>query len=104
MEEALLRSIVGSQAARVLRLPERPEDWIAAPAFGEPPELVVIGGEIRMISPRLAKSIERPALFPLQVEGRPQVLVRVNTKDLIEKTKTFFNCSSLCLGGRRVEA
>ena len=28
-------------------------DWIAAPAFGEPPELVVIGGEIRLISPAL---------------------------------------------------
>ncbi len=101
MEEGVLRSLVGSQAARVLRLNERPEDWIAAPAFGEPPELVVIGGEIRLISPHLA---EGPDFFPLQVEGRPQVLVRVNTKDLIEKTKTFLNCSSVCLGGRRVEA
>jgi hypothetical protein len=87
----------------VLRLPARPHDWIAAPAFGEPPELVVIGGEIRLISPRLAKSIERPVLFPLQVEGRPQVLIGVNTKELIEKTKAFLKCSSVCLGGRRVD-
>lgn len=104
IEVADLRSLVGTQAQRVLRLADRPEDWIAAPAFGEPPELVVIAGEIRLISPRLAEGIAESIFFPLQVEGRPSVLVRTNTKELLEKTKAFLDCSSVCLGGRRVHA
>ena len=104
MAEADLRFLVGAHARRVLRLADRPEDWIAAPSFGEPPELVVIGGEIRLISPRLAEGIADSVFFPLQVEGRPQVLVRTNTKELLEKTKVFLDCSSVYLGGRRVGA
>jgi len=97
-----LRSLVGAQARRVLRLPERPEDWIAAAAFGEPPELVVVGGEIRLISPRLAHGVVADGFWPLQIEGRPPVLVRTNTRELLAKTRTFLNGSSVCLGGRTV--
>jgi len=65
---------MASGAAQVLRLPPRPDDWIAAPAFGEPPELVVIADRIHLIGPRLARSL--PAhicreFHPLWIEGRP---------------------------------
>jgi cytosine/adenosine deaminase-related metal-dependent hydrolase len=100
MEQPRLRSLVGSQAERVLRLPARPNDWIATPAFGEPPELVVIGGEIRLISPRLGEGIS--GFSSLQIEGRPRVLVRENTKELLERTSAYLGCSSVILGGRRV--
>jgi cytosine/adenosine deaminase-related metal-dependent hydrolase len=102
MDESSLRTMVGTQAERILRLPKR-SDWIAAPAFGDPPELVVAGGEIRLISPRLAHGITNSMFFPLQIEGRPPVLVRTNTKELLEKTTRFLNCSSVYLGGRLVD-
>jgi hypothetical protein len=103
MDESSLRALVGTQAERILHLTKRPADWIATPAFGEPPELVVIGGEIRLISPRLADGIEKSSFSPLLIEGRPPVLVRTNTVELIRKTKEFLNSSSVYLGGRRVD-
>jgi cytosine/adenosine deaminase-related metal-dependent hydrolase len=102
MDESSLRALVGSQAERILRLTQRPDNWIAAPAFGHPPELVVIGGEIRLISPRLADGIANSLLFPLEIEGRPRVLVRTNANELLKKTKEFLDCDSVYLGGRRV--
>jgi cytosine/adenosine deaminase-related metal-dependent hydrolase len=102
MDESSLRVLVGSQAERVLRLARRTDDWIAAPAFDCPPELVVIGGQIRLISPRLADGLADSTFFPLQIEGRPRVLVRANTKELQKKTTEFLNCPSIYLGGRRV--
>jgi hypothetical protein len=102
MDESSLRVLVGSQAERVLRLARRTDDWIAAPAFDCPPELVVIGGQIRLISPRLADGLADSTFFPLQIEGRPRVLVRTNTKELQKKTTEFLNCPSIYLGGRRV--
>jgi cytosine/adenosine deaminase-related metal-dependent hydrolase len=104
MEESSLRALVGTQAEQILRLRKRSDDWIATPAFGYPPELVVIGGEIRLISPRLADGITNSMFFPLQIEGRPRVLVRVNTKELLRKTTGFLNSSAVYLGGRRVDA
>jgi hypothetical protein len=100
LDEPCLRSLVGSQAQQILRLPERPQDWIAAPAFGDPPELVVIGGQIRLISPRLA-DVASSEFSPIQIEGRPLVLVRMDTRQLLERTTGFLD-SPVCLGGRHV--
>ena len=77
-------------AARILRLPPRPDDWIAVTRFGEPPELVVIGGRIHLIGPELAEALP-PALrrkfHPLQIQNRPPVLVRWNIPQLLEDTR-----------------
>ena len=101
VEECSLRALIGSQAQRILRLAQRPEDWIAAPAFGDPPELVVIGGQIRLISSRLASGMAMSEFSPIQIEGRPRVLVRMDTRQLLQKTKSFLD-SPVCLGGRLV--
>jgi hypothetical protein len=101
VDECSLRALVGSQAQRILHLAQRPEDWIAATAFGDPPELVVIGGQIRLISPRLAGEMAISEFSPIQIEGRPRVLVRMDTKQLIERTIAFLD-SPICLGGRHV--
>jgi hypothetical protein len=93
-------------AARILRLPPQPDDWIAVSAFGDEPELVVIGGTIRLISPRLARMlpsrIERQ-LYPLHIETRSVVLVRRNVQSLLEATRTYLG-EDVRLAGRRVWA
>lgn len=101
LDEPRLRTLVGSQAQQILRLAERPEDWIAVSAFGCPPELVVIGGQIRLISPRLADEIRTSDFSPIQLEGRPRVLVSMDTRLLLERTKAFLD-SPVRLGGRHV--
>ncbi len=101
LDECSLRALVGSHAEKILRLDQRPEDWIAAPAFGYPPELVVIGGEIRLISPRLANGMAASEFSPIQIEGRPRVLVRVDTRQLLERAKAFLD-SPVLLGGRHI--
>jgi hypothetical protein len=101
VDESCLRALVGSQAQQVLRLAEPQEDWIAAPAFGYPPELVVIGGQIRLISPSLAHGIATSEFSPIQVEGRPRLLVRMDTRQLLERTKGALD-SPVRLGGRQV--
>lgn len=93
-------------ARRILRLPEQPDDWIAAPAFGEPPELVVIGGRIRLIGPRLARVLP-PRIcrefYPLQVESRPPVLVRWSVPRMIDEAEEHLG-PDVRLAGRRVDA
>ena len=101
LDESCLGALVASQAQQILRLAERPEDWIAAPAFGYPPELVVIGGQIRLISPRLSRGMATPEFSPMQIEGRPRVLVRMDTRQFLKRTQAFLN-SQVCLGGRHV--
>jgi hypothetical protein len=99
--------LVGLAATRILRLPERPHDWIAAPAFGQPPELVVIGGRILLIGARLARSLPAPLrvqFFEIGLDGRPTVRVRCNVPQLLRQTREFLQCSQVRLGGRRVEA
>ena len=90
-------------AAKILRLPGRAADWIAAPAFGCPPKLVVIGQQIRLIDPTIAGSLSpalRSCFHALHIEGRPPVLVRVDIPRLVEETKLYLN--SIRLGGRRL--
>jgi cytosine/adenosine deaminase-related metal-dependent hydrolase len=101
-----IRRLVTSAAQRMLRLPDRPDDWIAA-LEGGPPELVVIDGEIQLISPRLAHQAPPEFLkdfFPLTVSGRPAVLVRFDIDSLIDETRRSLGEDSaiIRLAGREV--
>jgi cytosine/adenosine deaminase-related metal-dependent hydrolase len=91
-------------AARILRVPPQPDDWIAAPRFGEPPELVVIGDRIRLIGSRLARALP-PGIcrefHPLGIETRPPVLVRWNVPRMLEETTPYLG-EDVRLAGRRV--
>jgi cytosine/adenosine deaminase-related metal-dependent hydrolase len=92
-------------AARVLRLPSRPDDWIAAPKFGAPPELVVIGGVIHLISPRLAPGLHpslRLEFHRLNIHTRPPVLVRWNVPQLLRDTRRNLGPEPIRLAGRDV--
>lgn len=93
-----------SAAARILRLTPRPDDWIAAPAFGAPPELVVIGERIRLIGPRLARALPpriRREFYPLQIETRPLALVRWNVPQMLEEAAQYLG-ADVRLAGRKV--
>ncbi len=95
--------LVMNSAREILRLPPQPGDWIAVGEFGSQPELVVIGGEIRLISPRLAEQLapaERRLFYPLRVESRQPVLVRWNVPRLLEDTMRWL--PEIRLAGRRV--
>jgi hypothetical protein len=90
-----------------LRLPPRPDDWIAVREFGAPPELVVIGGAIRLISPRLANGLTpnvRPEFHLLNIETRPPVLVRWNIPQLLQETRRYLAPDPIRLAGREVTA
>jgi cytosine/adenosine deaminase-related metal-dependent hydrolase len=91
-------------ACRILRLAPQPDDWIAAPGFGQPPELVVIGGRIRLIGARLARALP-PGIcrefHPLRIETRPPVLVRWNVPQMLEETAQYIG-EGVRLAGRRV--
>ncbi len=100
-------SLVTTAAAQILRLPPRPGDWIAVRQFGAPPELVVIGGAIRLISPRLAVGLPpnlRSKFHPLNIETRPPVLVRWNIPQLLEDTRRYLDSEPIRLAGREVSA
>jgi cytosine/adenosine deaminase-related metal-dependent hydrolase len=100
-------SLVTTAAARILRLPPRPDDWIAVSRFGAPPELVVIGGAIRLISPRLAKALPphlRPEFHPLYIQTRSPVLVRWNIPQLLKDTRRYLDSEEIFLAGREVSA
>jgi cytosine/adenosine deaminase-related metal-dependent hydrolase len=97
--------LVTTAAARILRLPPRPDDWIAAPRFGAPPELVVIGGRIHLISPRLAEALPldlRREFHLFHVQARPTVLVRCNIPQLLEETRRYLQPDEVRLAGRSV--
>ena len=86
--------------ARILRLPPN-DDFIAARAFAQPPELVVVANRIHLIAPRLAEALPtalRAEFFPLQIETRPPVLVRWDIPELIAAT----HLTDIRLAGRKV--
>jgi cytosine/adenosine deaminase-related metal-dependent hydrolase len=90
-------------ANEVLRLPPRPDDWIAAREFGAPPEIVVIGGQIRLISPELFGRLPRDlstGFYPLHVEGRLPVLIRCDIPSLLKDTHEHLDV--IRLAGREV--
>ncbi|MEO8099384.1 MAG: amidohydrolase [Acidobacteriota bacterium] len=97
--------MVTTTAARILRLPAC-DDFLAAPAFAHPPELVVIDHSLRLISPRLAPQLPealRDKFFPLHIDGRPPVLVRHNIPLLIQETRRYIE-APIRLAGREVQA
>jgi cytosine/adenosine deaminase-related metal-dependent hydrolase len=95
---------ISTNAARaVLRIPDSPEDWIAAPAFAQPPELVVTRGRIHLISPALAEQLParlREEFSSLRVQTRPRVLVRWNVPRMIEEAARWIG--EVRLAGRAV--
>jgi cytosine/adenosine deaminase-related metal-dependent hydrolase len=97
------QELVTTAPQEILKLSPCPNDWIAVTGFGAPPSLVVIGEEIRLISPELAALLPcsiSAKLYPLQVEERPPVLVRWDTFSLFKET--LRNLGRVLLGGREV--
>jgi hypothetical protein len=97
-----LREMVTARAERILRLPPT-TDFIAAPGFAEPPQLVVIDDRIHLIATELAEQLPRTMrseFHELHVCGRPRVLVRFNVPELIAAARVHLDC--LRLGGRDV--
>jgi hypothetical protein len=95
-----------SVATWILNLPEQADDWVAAPAFGEPPELVVIGDRIHLIGPRLARALPPHIcreFYPLRIETRPPVLVRWNVPRMLDEAERHLG-EDVRLAGRRVSA
>jgi len=93
-----------SLTARTLGLPEQTGDWIAVPAFGEPPEVVVIGDRLRLIAPRLARALPPRIcreLYPLAIETRPPVLVRWNVPRMLGEAAGHLG-PDVRLAGRKV--
>jgi hypothetical protein len=105
-DNTFVQELVLGCAVRILRLPAQPDDWIAAPEFGEPPELVVIGNRIRLIGPRLARALP-PRIcrefYPLRIETRPPVLVRWNVERMLDEAEQHLG-EDVRLAGRRVYA
>lgn len=96
-----VRPLVTTNPAAMLRL--QPEnDLIAVREFGEPPDLVKIGGRIRLISPELAEQLPSlDGLNRIQLEGRGPVLVDVDIPKLYEETAAVLG-PEIFLAGRRV--
>ena len=93
--------MVSCNASHILRLEERPDDWIAVREFGEPPVAVAIGGKIRLIAPELAA--ECAGFHKLHLEGRDPVLVDVDIPSLYGQTVDVLG-RDIRLAGRRVLA
>jgi cytosine/adenosine deaminase-related metal-dependent hydrolase len=91
--------MVSCNASRILRLEERPDDWIAVREFGEPPLVVAIGGRIRLIAPELAT--EHAGFHKLHLERRDPVLVDVDIPRLHAETAAVLG-PDIRLAGRRV--
>lgn len=97
-EGDLLDEIAVTGADNVLRS----DDLIAVKEIGEPPELIVQGGSVRLISDRLARGVVPPGWAPLHIEGRPRVFVPFDTGWLIRETQEALQSNEIRLGGRRV--
>ena len=100
-----VRDMVTRSPRGILGLGDQEEDWVAAPGFGAPPELVVVQGEIRLIGPRLAAQL-RPEwsgrFWPLRVEGRDPVWTPFDVPALIQGTRAALGGAEFSLAGRRV--
>ena len=96
--------MVTSVPARILRLPERKEDWIAIRIRSCAVALVVVAGRVRLISPELAEQLpksERRRFQLLHVEGRPPVLVDADVRKLRRVAARYLG-SDLRLAGKRI--
>jgi cytosine/adenosine deaminase-related metal-dependent hydrolase len=93
--------MVSCNPSRILRLEDRPDDWIAVREFGEPPVVVAIGGRVRLIAPELSAECE--GFHKLHLEGRDPVLVDVDIPNLYGQTVDVLG-PDIRLAGRRVLA
>jgi cytosine/adenosine deaminase-related metal-dependent hydrolase len=98
--------MVTSAPARILRLPQRKNDWIAIHIGTGAVALVVIGGRVRLISPELARQLprcERGRFQLLHVEGRAPVLVDADIRQLRRAAAKHLG-RDLRLAGKRILA
>jgi hypothetical protein len=98
--------MVTSVPARILRLPEYREDWIAMRTGAASVALVVMADRIRLISPELAQQLparERRRFQPLYVEGRAPVLVDADVTGLRRAAAKHLG-NDLRLAGKRILA
>jgi len=96
--------MVTSMPARILRLPAGygRHDWIAMKDGSV--ALVVVRGQIRLVSPELARQLrpaDRRRFQPLAVEGRAPVLVDANVRALQRAARRHLG-GVLRLAGKRV--
>ena len=110
LSKAVLYGMVLQEPARILRLGSR-RDLVAfrdrgqspaAALFGPPPQMVIVGGKIKLVSRPLAKQVRR-RLFPLALEGREEVLVDADVPQLYRQAARVLG-PEIRLGGRRVLA
>lgn len=104
-DEAL--HLVTGSAARMLGMSAHRDDYIAVREFGAPPDLVVIGGRIRLISSELADGLlafKSSKWSRLQVDGRPSVLTPFPLATMVEETRAALGSNRILLGGREVIA
>jgi cytosine/adenosine deaminase-related metal-dependent hydrolase len=101
---ARAHEMVTSAPARILRLPERNDDWIAIHIETGAVALVAIGGRVRLISPELARQLpraEQRRFQRLHVEGRAPVLVDADVARLRRAAAKYLG-SDLRLAGKRI--
>ena len=119
MSSAAMYRMVTLEAARILRLRngagELKLDGVAdliavadarrspAPALthAPAPSLVIVGGNVKLISPSLARRLTKTGLHPIRVEGRGDFLVDANVPRLHEHARRALG-SELRLAGRRI--
>jgi cytosine/adenosine deaminase-related metal-dependent hydrolase len=72
---AEIQTMVTEGAAHVLRIRRDPGDRIAVRAVGEPPEMVAVGGKIRLLAGRLAARYADDSFRPVDTRNRGTVLI-----------------------------
>jgi cytosine/adenosine deaminase-related metal-dependent hydrolase len=70
-----IQTMVTEGAARVLRIRRHPGDRIAVRAMGEAPELVAVGGKIRLLAGRMAARYADDSFRPVETRNRGTVLI-----------------------------
>ena len=97
-------AMITSEPARILRLPERKDDWIVVHIRTGSVALVVVAGRVRLISPELSRQLpksETRRFQLLHIEGRPPVLVDADVGRL-RRTAARHLGSDIRLAGRRI--
>jgi cytosine/adenosine deaminase-related metal-dependent hydrolase len=70
-----IQTMVTEGAARLLRIRRHPGDRIAVRAMGEPPELVAVGGKIRLLAGRMAARYADESFRAVETRNRGTVLI-----------------------------
>lgn len=110
LSAARLYRMVTSDAARILRLPDRPADFTIVRDTGRTPaeallaarqiEMVIVGGRIRLVSDRL-KKFAPPGAQAIHVEGRGRAWIDADLKTLYRETASLLG-DKFKLAGRRL--